>query len=526
MTKCLNCNNNKSSVVGFVVRGVFCDRTTVRGTPPSINDKYPWFVAKNIGRKICLCKDCGLLLSRDVNSNIVGFLTEREYKCYQEDAGRCDRLHKNGYFILQERHWKHKWKLGNLGLNELKECFNQRRADVRHLKGHQTTIAGTNESSIGTRRWASWEGDANFLEDAFNVCEGTNHPSLGGVRSTESTLPLVDNSIIHADIHYARRARNNHLKHEPSETTLKHEDTIELLGLACLWRRPNIDEGQCPHADTDAGHYHIVMPMSSEPYELEVFPYTHLTTSRCNKEDNIVIRSEKVTLHLRKGQILIFCSNLAHCGGRSRYPSKNMETIKQTIKLKWFTGKNEDQPVADLSIHAGLQSTLSKQNIASNYTANATEFIRVIILEEIELKGNAKQKGEYAKMYEHVINERNKAKKYLIKMKTEGFNANVDMSGGSATKSFCVCLRDSKKRKINNWETTNHTSSSNINNNDGPTITCQPTKRTKQKLDTKSSISTTEEKKEEEELVNNCRLLFHFLDDATKAIEELKESKK
>ena len=83
MTKCLNCNNNKSSVVGFVVRGVFCDRTTVRGTPPSINDKYPWFVAKNIGRKICLCKDCGLLLSRDVNSNIVGFLTEREYKCYQ-----------------------------------------------------------------------------------------------------------------------------------------------------------------------------------------------------------------------------------------------------------------------------------------------------------------------------------------------------------------------------------------------------------------------------------------------------------
>lgn len=493
MTKCLNCNNNKSSVVGFVVRGVFCDRTTVRGTPPSINDKYPWFVAKNIGRKICLCKDCGLLLSRDVNSNIVGFLTEREYKCYQEDARCCDSLHKNGYFILQERHWKHKWKLGNLGLNELKECFDKRKADVRNLKGHQTTIAGTNESSIGTRRWASWEGDANFLEDAFNVCEGTNHPSLGGVRSTERTLPLVDNSFIHADIHYARRARNNHLKHEPSETTLKHEDTIELLGLACLWRRPFIDEGQCPHADTDAGHYHLVMPLSSEDYEIEVFEYTHLTTLRCNKEDNIVLRSEKVTLHLQKGQILIFCSNLAHCGGRSRYPSKNMETIKQTIPgVKWFTGKNEDQPVADLSIHAGLQSTLSKQNISSNYTANATEFIRVFILEEIELKGNAKQKGEaYAKMYKHVINERNKAKKYLIKMKTEGFNANIDMSGGSATKSFCVCLRDSKKRKIN-------TSSSNINN---------------------------KEKKEEEELVNNCRLLFHFLDDATKAIEELKEQR-
>lgn len=479
---CLHCSKNKSSVVGFVVRGVFCDRTTVWGKAPNENKKYPWYVKKHLGKKICLCKDCGISLSRDGESNIVGFLNQRQYTSYKNDAKKCDILHKQGYLVLEERHWKDKWNLGNFGLNELKECFEQKKVKIQNLKSHDCTVEGSPKKHFGTRRWALWKGNTNFVEKAITNCKGGEHPSWGGVRSTASSRPLVDNSFIHTDIHHARIARDN-VKHELSHTSLKHEETLELVDFACLWRRTKIDMGQCAHADTDAGHLHIVMPLSSEPYEIEVWPYTHLTTSRCSN-DNIVTSSNKITLHLRIGQILIFCSNLVHCGGRSRHPSKNLETIKKTIKIDWFTGKNENEPIADLSIHASLQNTLNKQNIRSNYTTGAAEFIRVHILDEMEQKSGA----DCAMKYETITMKKIKAIQYLIKMKNERFNEDVHMGKGSATNSSCNCVRDSRKRRRDN--------------------------------------STTEEKEGgKQELINNCPLLFHFLDDATRAIMALKKDR-
>ena len=449
---CLNCSKNKSSVVGFVVRGVFCDRTTVWGKTPRENKNYPWYVSKHLGKKICLCEDCGISLSRDGESNIVGFLNQRQYSSYQNDAKLCDRLHNQGYLVLKEPQWKDTWNLGSFGLNELTECFQQKKkATIQNLKSHDCTLEGTTKKHKGTRRWAFWEGDTKFVEKAITNCKGANHPSLGGVRSNASTRPLVHNSIVHADIHHARIAREN-VKDESSQTTLKHEKTLELLDFACLWRRTYIDMGQRPHADTDAGHYHIVMPMSSEPYEIEVWPYTHLTTSRCHMEDknnhgNIVASSNKVTLHLQVGQILIFCSNIIHCGGRSRYPSKNLERIKKFININWFTGVNENEPIADLSIHAGLQNTLSKQNIRSNYTTGVAELIPVHILDDMEQKGI-----EAVQRYETMTLKKNKAIQYLKEMKKKRFEF-VHMGEGSATNSSCDCLRDSRKRRRDNSTT-------------------------------------------------------------------------
>jgi len=487
---CLNCSKNKSSVVGFVVKGVFCDRTTVWGKAPHENQKYPWYVTKNLGKKICLCKDCGISLSRKGDSNIVGFLNQRQYTSYKNDANLCDVLHNRGYLVLKEQHWKDTWDLGSFGLNELTECFQQKKkATIQNLNSHECTLEGSPKKHKGTRRWAFWEGDTKFVEKAIANCKGGNHPSLGGVRSNASTRSLVQNSIVHADIHHARIARDN-VRHESSQTTLKHEKTLELLDFACLWRRTYIDMGQCPHADTDAGHYHLVMPMSSEPYEIEVWPYTHLTTSRCHIEENIVTSSNKVTLHLRVGQILIFCSNLIHCGGRSRYPSKNLERIKKNININWFTGANKNEPIADLSIHASLQNTLTKQNIKSNYTTGAAEFIRVYILDDMVQKGI-----EAVQRYETMTLKKNKAIQYLKEMKKKRFNTDVHMGEGSATNSSCDCLRDTRKRRRDNSTTEE--------------------KEGKQE--------ESKRKRDKVKLINNCRLLFHFLDDATRAIMDLKE---
>lgn len=380
LSKCLNCNAS-SSFIGFVVSGKFCNRTSVPNGAPSENQSYPWFIKKNSGRKICLCKECGVKLSGDGRSNIVGFLSEREYTQYIKDATLCKRLHTNGYLVLEQEDWKSKWLLGDFGLDHLKECFSQKkRPKISNLKDHEAVIDG--KRTTGTRRWASWEGDTNFLEKIFSA-------------SGAPSLPLADSSIIHADASHAFQARKNYLKHssdKPGDTTLEQaEQTIEVVDFACLWRCEHIEEVQRIHADTDAGHYHLVMPLSKQPYEIEVYNSTHgFTVRSAQPDDNVVMPSWKQVLHLERGQILIFCSNLAHCGGRSRYASKNMENIKQTIPdVEWFT---DDKPVADLSIHAGLQNKLSPQTIASNYKTGKTQLIGVQHLDEMDI--TAKERSE------------------------------------------------------------------------------------------------------------------------------------
>ena len=426
--KCLNCNRKPSSFVGFVVSGIFNNRTTVPiiGAPAE-NPSYPWFIKKNSGKKICLCEECGVSLSRDGGSNIVGFLSERQYTQYKNDAKLCKRLHTNGYVVLEKEHWKSKWLLGDFGLDHLKECFRQKTVKISNLKDHNAMVNG--EVTTGTRRWASWEGDTNFLRDIFSA---SGAPRLG------PSLPLVDSSIIHADVSHAVRARTNYLKQSSDQHHTTDQQTIELVDLACLWRCPQVEEVQRIHADTDAGHYHLVMPLSSEAYEIEVFESTHCFTVRSKKpDDNVVMPSWKQVLHLKMGQILIFCSNLAHCGGRSRYASKNMEGIKQTIAgVKWFTG--EEKPVADLSIHAGLQSKLSQQTIASNYETGKTEFIRVQHLDEMEI--DTVEKGE---MIFNLFKKRTKAIKDLSMLcnMEEKATPNMEEKDTSATavSSFVVC---------------------------------------------------------------------------------------
>ena len=352
------------------------------GAPATNNVGYPWFIEENTGKKICLCMDCGISLSRDEKSNVVGFLTEREHLNYKKDAEYCRRLHTDGYVILKEKHWKPKWLLGKMGLNELKECFLKKQPIVGNLKDHRAKVNG--EKSSGSRRWASWDGKAKFVEDVISG----NSPS-------HTNPPLIDNSIIHADVHWARIARLNYLKKSHAEyQQIGHEQTIELVDFACLWRAEHVEEVQRVHADTDAGHYHLVMPLSSEDYEIETYQYTHLTTMRSNQDDNIVTPSQKRVLHLKMGQILVFCSNLAHCGGRSRYASENMKGIKEFITcVDWFTGKNNsEKQIADLSIHAGLQSKLFPQNIRSNYETGLPQFIRVQYLNEMDI--TAKEKSE------------------------------------------------------------------------------------------------------------------------------------
>ena len=130
--------------------------------------------------------------------------------------------------------------------------------------------------------------------------------------------------------------------------------TIKLEDIACLWRNDKVTKPQRTHADTDAGNYHLVLPLS-EQYEIEMFPGTHLIIDRMKggQDRNRVTRKEKKVLHLKRGQLLICCSNIAHCGGRS---SGNPVSggFQSDIDIAWFTGKNKGAKITDISNHVGL----------------------------------------------------------------------------------------------------------------------------------------------------------------------------
>ena len=198
--------------------------------------------------------------------------------------------------------------------------------------------------------------------------------------------------------------------------------TIELVDLACLWRNAFVTEPQRVHADTDAGHYHLVVPLSDR-YEIEVFPRTHLFITREKGDENRVTRKEKQVLRLGKGQLLIFCSNLGHCGGRSsRIPADSV--FQKNIGIQWFTGKNSDsKQITDISIHAGLQNKLFDKTIQSDYEAGSIKLIKVIFVEATSnktKKDGSNNNAEYSEAQQAVSKQIKDARDELESIAEKG----------------------------------------------------------------------------------------------------------
>ena len=97
---------------------------------------------------------------------------------------------------------------------------------------------------------------------------------------------VVKDSIIHTDIHYGRLAKQNYLTKMGKEgKQMVITCTINLEDIACLWRNDKVTEPQMTHADTDAGNYRLVLPLS-EQYKMEMFPGTHLIIDRKKGEQD------------------------------------------------------------------------------------------------------------------------------------------------------------------------------------------------------------------------------------------------
>ena len=113
-----------------------------------------------------------------------------------------------------------------------------------------------------------------------------------------------------------------------------------------------------------------------------MFPGTHLVIDRKKGEQdrNRVTHKEKKVLHLKRGQLIIFCLNVAHCGGRS---SGNPVSggFQSDIDIVWFTGKNKGAKITDISIHVGLQNKLFHKSIQSDYDSSVIKLIKAIFVE-------------------------------------------------------------------------------------------------------------------------------------------------
>ena len=160
-----------------------------------------------------------------------------------------------------------------------------------------------------------------------------------------------------------------------------HDSTIRIHHFAALWRGHGLKEFQTVHADSGPGNYHAVCPMTAE-YEIVIYPGTHLlheTREAAKNDQYYVTPTVKTTLYLQVGQILVFHSNIGHCGGRAgrRKKEDKKQFIESDINIDWFNGKKSGKEVSDLAMHYGIENTLFHKTIYSDFESNVNELFRV-----------------------------------------------------------------------------------------------------------------------------------------------------
>lgn len=178
-----------------------------------------------------------------------------------------------------------------------------------------------------------------------------------------------------ADVHYGKLARLRMPRVRMNLNALKEEkSTTQLVNPACLWRGQGIENYQRTHADSDPGHYHMVIPLTMN-YEIVMCPGTHwhVERKRSNSTDAYIFSvtaSEAQWLKLNFGDILMFCSNTVHHGSTSSSSWQENHMLsypfKDQIHINWFPGSKKDAMISNIAIlHAGLENWMIHKSISS-----------------------------------------------------------------------------------------------------------------------------------------------------------------
>lgn len=369
---CMSCPSHQVSFYMFLRNGKFLNRTYI-DEELSENISSTTTTFQNIKTKtgqISVCKTCceDLLTNKESSEHFLGYLSTSENAEYRSYARDADKLHKQGYLIVSRNHFRG----CNVPLPLFLDACYTNKSIIGTLPNGGTPSGGVHRTPM--RSWlplpSNWGGEE--AEQRKNA--------------RREMVAKQMTKIISPDIAYGKIAMQNRYdlirtaKFKLSDDC-QNWDPFVVKGEAVLWRAYGLDCYQSPHADAHAGSFNIIEVLTNY-YEIKVWGGSHLLPfwDRTNAPTVHGIGTNPIIM---AGQIMVFHSNLVHCGGRSCQRINNFSTVEdklrainkeRTNQIQWFgTGDAaRNFTVTDMSLHYTVDSSLGQMS-EGDYDTGAIE---------------------------------------------------------------------------------------------------------------------------------------------------------
>ena len=182
--------------------------------------------------------------------------------------------------------------------------------------------------------------------------------------------------IISPDIFFGRRAminRNKLIKRLEFKLNDEYQNrqAFTIKGEAALWRGLGLVTYQAPHADAHAGLFNMIEALTNY-YAIKVWRWSHFLPF-WDKNNRPTVHGSGTIVTINMGQILVFHSNLVHCGGMSCQIDDNFLKVRDSLmrmdkvnteQIKWFgSGKDAKEcTIADMSLHHTVDAILGQMS--------------------------------------------------------------------------------------------------------------------------------------------------------------------
>ena len=280
---------------------------------------------------------CEVLLGMDQKIEVfLGFLKKAQYEKYSTYSKQSITLNNDGFVIVPC------------------EFSIPRRLLFKYLNSNKPSTLTNGSSFSGSGRDKKKRMWSQFKTDPRNCTTIKEHMKDEGVRASMT-------SVIAPDIIYGAEALKNDTIRDDDDNleTKLRDNTVNISGECALLREIGLNEYQGPHTDTVHGSYNAVVPFTQE-YTLQVWEGSHhLPQWTKQNEQPLICSCGGKTLTANVGQIIIFHSNLIHCGGAScniiaRSLVKSPSNVSKKLLKDIF--KTGEFRVTDVSVHFTIDS--------------------------------------------------------------------------------------------------------------------------------------------------------------------------
>jgi len=352
----------------FLAKGMFLRRTFIdeqlSANLPSTCQKLASL--KNMTGQIALCQPCceTLLRGKESSDHFLGYLTKKENTEYRKYARNAEKLHSDGYLVVDRRDFGG----CNFPLDQFPQVCNS-------SKGNIETLPNGGFDRTNKRSWMLFKANWGSAQNA----------ELQKLHRKKLADQMT--KIISPDIFFGRRAMENRFKLLKAakfklNDNYQNWQAFAIKGEAALWRALGLGNYQSPHADAHAGSFNMIEALTNH-YAIKVWRWSHFLPFWDRNNRPTVHGSGKVVT-INSGQILVFHSNLIHCGGMSCQKDNNFTKVRDSLirmdkvnteKINWFgsgTSSVKECVITDMSLHYTVDA-LSGQMSEGDFSAGKIE---------------------------------------------------------------------------------------------------------------------------------------------------------